>query len=84
MPVLKCLLCNHTLDAATRIDDCCSPKPGDLSVCVSCGNVLMFCEDLSVQVATKEDLAKLDAPTLRMVKTLRSTFALMYNAEEGK
>lgn len=59
LPVSFCPMCKKKLDAATGISMNTQPRVGDLSLCFYCGNVLKFCADLSLQVAFKEDIAKL-------------------------
>lgn len=71
LSISYCPFCKKKLDAATDFDaDCLTPKPGDLSVCIYCGNILKFCEDLSLQVAFKEDLQGLDKKALHSLMVI--------------
>jgi len=55
-PVDACR-CGYILDMATGKA---APRPGDFSVCLSCGNLLRFTDDLRTRDTTCEDVAVLD------------------------
>jgi len=55
-----CPSCKHELDAATSADD--SPrelKKGDFSLCMYCGEILRFEENLKLKVANQDDMEEL-------------------------
>lgn len=56
----ECPKCFKRLDTATGIDHMFSPKPGDVSVCVSCSTVLIFEERNQVRIATEDDYESFD------------------------
>jgi len=63
LPAVTCK-CGKKLDAATtaaRRDR--KVKPGDLSVCVYCGNVSIFTDDMRLRDITTEEFQALDVPT---------------------
>ena len=41
-----CPICFYKLDAATCVDGNARPKPGDLTVCINCAELLVFDESL--------------------------------------
>ena len=52
VPTSRCPFCGHKLDAAMAGDPKYPdviPKPGDVSVCISCASVLVFADDLTVR-----------------------------------
>jgi hypothetical protein len=61
LPVQHCPVCQHRLDCATEMgheDHGCRPHPDDLTLCISCGEVLQFNADYSLR---KADLSALMA-----------------------
>lgn len=55
MAASKCLDCGRELDTATSFDSKQQPKPGDISICLHCGNVMVFADDLSLRELTEQD-----------------------------
>ena len=49
----RCLHCHALLDRATGESQ---PQPGDLSVCITCGNLMIFTEDMSLREPTAQEL----------------------------
>jgi len=63
---LFCPSCKSRLDAATAVneaeDDFSSPQEGDFSICLECGEVLVFCDqdhNMFYKLASKENLDEL-------------------------
>ncbi len=53
-PVCRCPWCHHELDAAIAADPAepdVAPSPGDVSVCISCAQILVFAEDLTLRAS---------------------------------
>jgi hypothetical protein len=65
-PVL-CPTCGATITAATDLRGHAEPRAGDLSVCLACGGVLVFTEDLSLRRATRADARDLPPAVRRQV-----------------
>ena len=74
LPDDHCPACGHEFDAATNMTDTAAPKPGDLSVCISCATVLEFGFNLKHALFPTERLAKLPPDTLAAVA--RAQFAI--------
>lgn len=55
----RCPKCGERMNGATDPLGSAVPTPGDLSVCVYCGNVLVFNHDMTVRDATRYDVQKL-------------------------
>jgi hypothetical protein len=49
------------MDAASSAEDGAVPTPGDISVCLNCGQILVFGDDLIQRMPTEEELAKIKA-----------------------
>lgn len=54
----RCPECRSTLDGATGVDHDERPKPGDVSLCLYCGTILVFEED-RLRRAQEKDLAEI-------------------------
>jgi hypothetical protein len=60
-----CPACGRKIDAATGILNGASPAPGDLSVCWSCGEIMRFCQDLTLEAAGPDEVQALDVTARR-------------------
>jgi len=58
MPKRCCPICGAAHDAATNLDSGSIPKPGDLTICISCGYVMAFTDDLSFRKLTEPKQAE--------------------------
>lgn len=65
-PLSKCPHCHHRFDRASDVTkDRHSPSPGDFSVCINCGGLGIFNDDLTVRKATRqEEVASLKYPDI--------------------
>ncbi len=49
-PETKCPACHHKLDGAARVDgDGNTPQPGDVTVCLYCGHICAYGDDLQLR-----------------------------------
>lgn len=53
-PATICPSCGRTLDAAQNLQDA-QPTPGDFSICLECGHLMTFADDLSLRSLTREE-----------------------------
>jgi hypothetical protein len=51
--------CGKSLDSATAFRHDCSPKPGDLTVCINCGLVHQFKAGLRLEALSAEEFSEL-------------------------
>jgi hypothetical protein len=70
-PKCRCLHCGKTLDAVSGINTGDAPSPGSLTVCIRCGAVMVFADDLTVRGMTEKEMDYLCNDTKTM-KTLAS------------
>ena len=57
VPEQRCVQCGHRLDAASHaFDDDPPPVPGDVSICVHCGHLRLYADDLTLRDATAAEL----------------------------
>ena len=57
--VTHCPTCNIQLSAATgMLDDEWVARPKDMSVCINCGEILTFTDDLDLRLADLDDMLR--------------------------
>jgi hypothetical protein len=71
IPASACPKCEKRCDSATPLGRSFVPKPGDISVCLGCGLVLIFGPDLRLGRASKEDVAALPLHVLITISRLQ-------------
>ena len=54
-PKSPCPICGYVMDAATMVNGSAGPKPGDVSICMRCGAVNLFGEDLTIRAPTADE-----------------------------
>jgi len=60
VPPSACPTCHELNDAATDIDNTnATPKEGDLSVCLNCGEIMVFNADRTTRAVALNDLTAL-------------------------
>ena len=65
----RCPWCGHKLDAAMAGDPATPdavPKPGDVSVCISCAQILVFTDELTLRASMPGEIEI--TPALRRVQ----------------
>lgn len=80
LPSCACPVCGYQTDCASRVvnvsGDSGAPRPGDLTLCFKCGEILIFDEDLKSRTACLDDLLGMDdaqsAVLDRLQKKIRS------------
>ena len=60
LPLSHCPTCGYEMDSATcTVDETRKARPGDLSCCLKCGELLMFDEALSMQLLDLNHMLKI-------------------------
>lgn len=54
IPACECPECKNVLDTAASTLPGKTPKPGDITICIYCYNVMEFGDDLQLQTLSKE------------------------------
>jgi hypothetical protein len=55
VPASPCTHCGEPNDGAASLEGA-TPKPGDITICMECGNIMAFAEDLTVRNLTNEEM----------------------------
>lgn len=56
VPETPCLNCLTLVDAASPVDKRGKPRPGDITVCLYCGHVMAFADDLAFRELTSDEM----------------------------
>ena len=63
----NCPNCGKYVDACSSAFGDHTPKPGDISVCIGCGEALKFKNDMGLEVLSGSDFNNLDDETQRQL-----------------
>jgi hypothetical protein len=56
VPLSKCPMCAYEMDCATCVENKEQlPKPNDVTLCIKCGEVLVFTEGLALRLPTEKE-----------------------------
>jgi hypothetical protein len=55
-PECFCLSCGKLFNAASDLGSDESPSPGDISMCLGCGHLMAFTDDMTVRELTSEEM----------------------------
>lgn len=58
MPEAECPNCGALNDTASPFDEDAEPKPGDASICIMCGHLSVFDDNLVLRNPTDEEIYK--------------------------
>jgi len=74
-----CPVCKEELDGATQVDGSDLPSAGDVSICIYCANIAVFCDDLTLREPTSEEavIFENDPALADAQKTIREVLALL-------
>jgi hypothetical protein len=60
LPKTGCLNCGKPLDAAGRPGpDGARPGPGDVTVCLGCGHIMIYADDMTMREPTAEEVVEI-------------------------
>lgn len=70
LPPSKCPVCGKTVDAATPFikgQEKARPRPGDVTVCVGCGEICAYTDEMTLRRAELNDLMKMPESDREMI-----------------
>jgi hypothetical protein len=71
-----CTSCGEMLDGATCVGNDIGPSPGDVTVCISCGHIMVFADDLSFRDPTDAEIVAIAGdPYVLMIQRARAAVA---------
>lgn len=71
VPEVSCVECGHPFDLATDIATDATPAPGDVSLCIECGNVAMFADDLTLRPISEDEIERMPLDHLSSLQRAR-------------
>jgi hypothetical protein len=75
VPVSRCSSCGTLNNAASAVGEDAGPSPGDATICMACGHIMVFREDLHLREPTIDELIQIssDPRTVLTQRTLHLT-----------
>jgi hypothetical protein len=68
-----CLHCGKVLDEATCVDRDALPEAGAATICISCGHIMVFADDMSLRDPSNEEMIEIAAdPRILAVQHARA------------
>lgn len=78
MPENSCLRCGYSSDRGAVVDSpITKPRPSDVTLCIHCGEVMMFDDDLKFRHLTQDDVIRIMADTELMFNIVMAKQALI-------
>jgi hypothetical protein len=74
VPESPCPGCGKKLDGATDWSGNAAPSPGDVTVCIDCGEISEFEPDLSLRPASADCLAQLDLIEIQRARRISAAY----------
>lgn len=75
VPISPCLECGEPNDAATNPFGGRGPRPNDFTICMYCGHVMAFAEDLTMRALTKKERREVERdPRVKKIQMARGAF----------
>lgn len=56
LPAFRCTACKKELDRAACVDTEARPEPDDITICLTCGHIMAFADDLSLRDLTEVEM----------------------------
>jgi hypothetical protein len=56
LPVTRCTACGKILNGVSALDEDVAPSPGDATICISCGHLMVFADDLMLRDLTDAEV----------------------------
>ena len=74
IPRTECPICGYAMDEATGVEPGAGPREGSLSLCLSCGELMVFRADLTQRRMTAAEIAQVrqDQETWALVQRARA------------
>jgi hypothetical protein len=81
----SCPKCGAHLDAAMPVgkeEDTARPAPGDYSVCITCGALLVFEKNMRVRELSLEEMETMESDTVKMLLLSRAKVFLLRDMKD--
>lgn len=71
LPMQTCWVCGYQFDAATSLYGECRPRPGDLTLCLKCGELYVFTDRMGIRIPTLAEMSILDNQIHREIERVQ-------------
>lgn len=72
VPTCCCLECGHEFNRASDVVTDNMPAPGDVSVCIECGSIAVFRDDLTLRCITEREILALPLGEISKLQAART------------
>jgi hypothetical protein len=74
LPSCPCPSCGKALDGCSQADGDSTPKPGDITICIYCGHIMAFADDLAFRELNDEEVHAIagDPRIIRIQKAMKA------------
>ena len=81
-----CWYCGDELDACSGLEHEHSPSPGDMTICIRCGSLSIFAEDLSMRQPSLEELDSIPEESRQQLRMAQRAVARLIESKliEGR
>jgi len=76
LPETKCSTCGEPVSAATNIANEAAPKPHDWSLCINCGALAKFTDELKLRVPTAAEIGELPSDQRAEIQRIQRNITL--------
>lgn len=83
VPESICLDCGKRLDCATRLRGADAPVPGDVTICLNCGHIMVFADDMTLRNPTDAEIVAI-AGNREVVAVQKVRVAIMPQGDRRK
>ena len=71
-PMATCLACGVLLAASSSVDSNTAPHPGAITVCLECGHIMAFADDMTLRELTDKEAHRIAGdPILKAIMWVR-------------
>lgn len=74
LPTCTCVICGYQFDCASRPNNNQEgrPRPGDFSLCLKCGEIYVFKDDMTIRLPTVAELMNLDQGNMNTLQVIQT------------
>lgn len=79
VPLSPCVSCGHPNDSSTPLRKDHTPSSGDISICLYCGHIAAFAEDLTLRALTSAEICEVaGSPEILFAQKVRGEYERRY------
>lgn len=71
VPLVACKNCGYEFDRISDVVADNVPRPGDMTLCLRCGDIMAFNDDMTLRSLTEDDISCIPLATLSRLQRVR-------------